>query len=147
MALKLKIRTQFPALVTVASPLLLVKTGLLYAFSLNLNALVTSLIPSFVQAQTQQIATSAAAIAMAATDGSIIVNKTVGGATAITVAPSLGKQGSCLVSDFKGDAGTNNITLTLSGADVFPGGGTTWVIAADGGSVRLTPIPGIGYSV
>lgn len=147
MALKLKFRTLFPASVTASSPLTLVKTGLAYVFGFDVTALRESLDPLYVPVQTQQIATAAGAITMASTDGLIAANKTVGAATAIAVAPSLTKTGSCLVSDFKGDAGTNNITLTLTAPDVFPGGGSTWVIAANGGSVLLTPIPGIGYAI
>lgn len=146
MGFKLKGRTMFPALVSVASPLLLVKNGVAYTFSLDLNALIASLASSFVPAQTQQIIAAGSAT-MAATDGLIAFNKAVGSASAVTASPSLSKSGSCLISDLKGDAGTNNITITLTAPDVFPGGGNTWVIAADGGSVRLTPIPGVGYAV
>ena len=39
MLLKLKFRTQFPALVSVTSPLTLVKSGLSYAFGLDANAI------------------------------------------------------------------------------------------------------------
>jgi hypothetical protein len=146
MGFKLKTRTMFPALVSVSSPLLLVKTGLAYAFSIDISALLASISPYFVTAQTQQIITTGAA-SMVATDGLIAFNKTVGSASAVTVSPSLSKQGSCLIADFKGDAATNNITITLVGTDVFPGGGTTWVIRGNGGSIRLTPIPGVGYAV
>lgn len=146
MGFKLKIRSKFPALVSVSSPLLLVKTGLAYAFSIDMNELLTSFSPFFVAVQTQQIITAGAAT-MAATDGLIAFNKTAGSASAVTVSPSLSKSGSCLIADFKGDAGTNNITITLTAPDVFPGGGTTWVIASNGGSVRLTPIPGVGYAL
>jgi len=144
MAFKLKVRTKFPALVTAASPITLVKTGLEYAFGFDLASFVATLSTLFVPVQTQQIITSGAAT-MAATDGAIIFNKTVGSASAVTVSPSLTKQGSCLIADFKNDAATNNITITLTSPDVFPGGGTTWVIASNGGSVRLTPVPGVGY--
>jgi hypothetical protein len=43
MALKLKARTQFPANVSVSSPLTLVKTGLSYAFAFDVDALAGSL--------------------------------------------------------------------------------------------------------
>jgi hypothetical protein len=146
MAVKRKVRVQFPALVQAESPVLLVKQGLSYTFSFDVNALIASITSLFLPVQTQQIITAGAAT-MASTDGLIVFNKTVGSASAVTVSPSLGKSGSCLVADFKGDAGTNNITITLTAPDVFPGGGSTWVIASDGGSVRLTPVPGIGYAI
>lgn len=47
MSLKLKIRSQFPALVSAASPLTLIKTGLSYAFGFDVNALRTSLDPVY----------------------------------------------------------------------------------------------------
>lgn len=47
MALKAKFRTLFPALVTAASPLTLVKTGLSYAFGFDVSALRTSLDPIY----------------------------------------------------------------------------------------------------
>src|SRR5206468_3229495 len=100
MGFKLKIRSKFPALVTASSPLLLVKTGLAYAFSFDVNALLASISPLFVAVQTQQVITAGAAT-MAATDGIIAFNKTVGSASAVTVSPSLSKAGSCLVADFK----------------------------------------------
>lgn len=42
MALKLKHRTQFPAVVSAATPLTITKTGLSYAFSVNVATLTTS---------------------------------------------------------------------------------------------------------
>lgn len=45
MSLKLKIRSMFPALVSVTSPLLLVKTGLAYTFGFDVAALKTSIFP------------------------------------------------------------------------------------------------------
>lgn len=96
---------------------------------------------------TVQHVSAAGAIVMATTDGLIAVDKTVGASSAVSVPLSSTKIGPCLVADFKGDAGTNNITLTLTGPDVFPGGGSTWVIAADTGSVFLRPIPGVGYAI
>lgn len=52
-----------------------------------------------------------------------------------------------LLSDWKGDAGTNNITVNLTGSDKFPGGLTSWTIAADTGSLRLSPVSGVGYTI
>ena len=43
MALKVKFRTQFPALVSVSSPLTLIKSGLSYAFGFDVSALPASL--------------------------------------------------------------------------------------------------------
>lgn len=47
MALKVKFRTQFPALVSAASPLTLIKNGLSYVFGLDITALRTTLDPIY----------------------------------------------------------------------------------------------------
>jgi hypothetical protein len=60
---------------------------------------------------------------------------------------STSKEGDVLISDWKGDADTNNITIVLSGSDILPGGLTSWTIASSNGSLRLTPLPGTGYAV
>lgn len=81
-------------------------------------------------------------------DGLIIINKTVGAATAVTLPASASKVGKVKIVDFKGDAGTNNITVTPNGAETFNGAQATWVISGDGASVVFDPIPsGLGYAV
>jgi hypothetical protein len=52
-----------------------------------------------------------------------------------------------MIIDWKGDAGTNNITIALSGTEKFPGGLSTWKIAGNTGSVVLRPIAGVGYAL
>lgn len=91
--------------------------------------------------------TSGSSVAVGVNSTTVRVNKTVGSATTLVMPTSETKVGDVLISDWKLDASTNNITITLSGSDVFPGGATTWTIAADGGSVRLKPIPGVGYGI
>lgn len=54
------------------------------------------------------------------------------------------KTGGVLIVDWKGDAGANNITVTTTGGDKFPGDAVSWTIAADGGSAFFRPLPG-GY--
>lgn len=82
------------------------------------------------------------------TDGLIIINKTVGAATAVTLPASALKIGKVKIVDFKGDAGTNNITVTPNGAETFNGAAATWVISGDGASTVFDPIPsGLGYAV
>jgi hypothetical protein len=81
-------------------------------------------------------------------DGLIIVNKTVGAATAVTLPASALKVGKVKIVDFKGDAGTNNITVTPAGVEKFNGAQATWIISGDGASVVFDPIPsGLGYAV
>jgi hypothetical protein len=79
--------------------------------------------------------------------GIALVNQAVGAAKTLTLPLASAKTCPVLVSDFKGDAGTNPITINLTGSDKFPGGLTTWTIAADTGSVFLRPIAGAGYAL
>jgi hypothetical protein len=99
-------------------------------------------------AQTTQIVTSGATVNAAAADGLIIINKTVGSATTVNVPASASKIGKLKIVDWKGDAGTNNITIVPNGTEKFNGNLSSWVIAADGGSVILDPIStGLGYGI
>jgi hypothetical protein len=77
----------------------------------------------------------------------VLVNKTIGSATSLTMPLSTAKTCDVLISDFKADSSTNNITINLSGSEKFPGNLSTWTIAADGGSVFLRRIPGVGYAL
>lgn len=70
----------------------------------------------------------------------------VGAPVALVMPLSASKQGPVLVSDWANHAGTFNITISLSGGEVFPNGLATWVIAGDAGSVFLRPVPG-GYAL
>lgn len=97
--------------------------------------------------QTYQVITSGDCIVQP-NDGLIIINKTVGAATAVTLPSSLVKVGKVKIVDFKGDAGTNNITVNPDGSETFNGGATSWVISGDGASAVFDPIPtGLGYAV
>lgn len=131
----------------VVAPILLAKVGSVFTFSLDLNALVDYLTPFFalVDSSTNQEITSGATANVAQNAKTVRVNKTVGGAITLTVPDSNLKTCDVLICDYKGDAGTNNITINLSGTDKFPGNLTTWTIAADGGSIFLRRIPGVGY--
>jgi hypothetical protein len=75
------------------------------------------------------------------------VNQTVGAPITLNMGFASNKTTPVLIIDWKGDAGTNNITIALSGSDRFPGGLTSWVIAANNGSVMLRPISTIGYAL
>lgn len=77
--------------------------------------------------------------------GIVRVDQTVGAAITLTMPLSSDKTCPVLISDFKGDAGTNNITINLQGSDKFPGNLTSWTIAGDTGSVFLRPVSGVGY--
>jgi hypothetical protein len=100
------------------------------------------------QAGTTQVITAGASAAIGVNDKLVLVNKTIGSATTITLPASSLKIGSVRITDFKGDAGTNNITVNVSGSDKLNGNNTSWKIAGDSASILLTPIStGIGYAV
>jgi hypothetical protein len=96
---------------------------------------------------TTQIITAGATYSAGINDKLIAVNKTVGSATTITLPLSSVKVGPVRIVDFKGDAGTNNITVNVSGSDKLNGNLASWKIAGDGASILLTPISGVGYAV
>lgn len=99
-------------------------------------------------AQTEQDIIAGAVVNVAVNDGMIKIAKTVGSATQVILPPASTKVGPVTISDFKGDAGTNNITVTLSGSDKFPGNLTSWVIAGDGASITAKPLKdGSGYAI
>lgn len=91
--------------------------------------------------------TSAGPVAVQANATTVRVNQTVNAPITLTMPSSSTKVGGVLICDWKGNAGTYNITITLAGGDTFPGGLTTWVIASDAGSIYLNPIPGVGYAL
>jgi len=78
-----------------------------------------------------------------ANESLIVVNKTVGAATAVTLPASVTADGrrEVVVLDGKGDAGTNNITVTAAGSDTI-NGAATYVMAANYSRVRLIDIGG-----
>jgi hypothetical protein len=145
--LKLKVLPRFPSSVTVASPILLDQTGGVYAFSLDLNALLVmlSLVYQPIENVDQEI-TSGATANINANSATVRVNKTVGGVITLTRPLASSKTVPVLISDWKGDAGTNNITINPTGSEKIQGL-SSWVIAADNGSVFLRPIPGVGYAI
>lgn len=80
------------------------------------------------------VLTNAAAV-FAATDVALLINKTVAGATPITLpTPALSR--AILIKDMKGDAGTNNITLD-AGTGKTINGLQTLVMDANYGTTML----------
>jgi hypothetical protein len=96
---------------------------------------------------TTEILTAGASYTVGINDKLIVVNKASGSATAITLPLSSLKVSPVRIVDFKGDANTNNITVSLSGSDTFNGGLTSWKITGAGGSILLSPVSGLGYAV
>lgn len=99
-------------------------------------------------AYTEQDIASGSTVTVQNSDGLIKINKTVGSPTTLTLPLSDVKIGPVKIVDWKGDAGTNNITINCSGTDKLNGNLSSWTIAADGGSIVLTPLKdGTGYAV
>lgn len=112
----------------------------LYRF-VSLSSLLASAL------QVTQTITAAGPATVLSNAGTVLVNQTVGAPITLTMPPASVKTCDVLISDYKGDSGTNNITINLSGTDKFPGGLTSWKIAGDTGSVFLRPISGVGYAL
>lgn len=81
-----------------------------------------------------------------ATSTTIVRVQNVGAPVSLTLPAAVTKIGAVLISDWANLAGTNNITVTRSGGDVFPNGATVETIAGDGGSLLFRPVPG-GYAL
>lgn len=98
-----------------------------------------------------RIVTAAGAVAVTTTDEVVLINKTVGAATAVSLpsaASFLAQPGKTnyllVIKDMKGDAEANNITITPNGAETIDGQATE-VIASNLGGVALRPVSGTGW--
>jgi ethanolamine ammonia-lyase large subunit len=94
-----------------------------------------------------QTVTEAGPVDILPNAGLVLVNQTVGAAITLNMPLASAKTCPAKIIDWKGDAGTNNITIALSGSDKFQGNVSSWVLGADGASVALDPISGTGYAV
>jgi hypothetical protein len=91
--------------------------------------------------------TAAGSVTVSNTEPGVLINKTVGAPTAVSI-PAAGDRtgGTIVVKDLKQDASTNNITITPASGTID--GNATWTIVSDGGWVRLYPLAsGTGYWV
>jgi len=75
------------------------------------------------------------------------VNQTAGAPITLTLPLASNKTCDVLIADWKGDAGTNNITISVTGTDRFQGGFSSWTIAGDTTALFFKRIPGVGYIV
>jgi len=90
---------------------------------------------------------TAAGPATVANNSSVVrVNQTVGAPITLNLPAAASKSCPVLIADWKGDAGTNNITITPNGSEKIQGL-SNWTIAGDNGSVFLRPIAGVGYAL
>jgi hypothetical protein len=116
----------------------------------NTYQVTTSALASFFAAfpfLESTLVTAGATYNMLTTDTRIIVDKTVGSATSIVVplASTMAYPFPVLIKDGKGDAGTNNITLTFSGGQLIDGL-SSLVIDTAYGWVLINPFPVTGAS-
>jgi hypothetical protein len=146
--IKGKMDVRFPAQVRAVSPILLDNTGGVFTFSMDMNALIAALAANFepIHAHVDQVITSGASAVVQTSAETVRVNKTVGSATTLTLPPANTMLFPVLIIDWKGDAGTNNITIVPNGTEKI-NGLSSWTIAGNNGSVQLKPIPGVGYAL
>ena len=143
-----KMDARFPARVLATSPILLDKTGGIYTFSLDMDALLAAFANQYEPLHTHldQNITAGATATVLTNAETVRVNKAVGSATTLTMPPANTMLFPVLIVDWKGDAGTNNITINPTGAEKIQGL-SSWTIAGDNGSVFLRPIPGVGFAI
>lgn len=176
MALKLRLLTKFPALVQAATGLAVERVGRVYTFMLDWMSIATvdsvadlttrylvmvsdngdgTALYERISLQdfldvTQgfvQVITDPGPADISETATTVIVNQTVGAAITLNLPASVDKIGPVKIVDWKGDAGTNNITVMPNGAETFNGGATSWVIGGNAASAVFHPYQGLGYAV
>lgn len=94
-----------------------------------------------IASRTQREVTAAGGVTVSADDADIIViNKTSGAATAVTLPLAASRTKPVMIVDGKGDANTNNITISpQTGEKIYAITNGTHIIDGNGGSVILTP--------
>jgi hypothetical protein len=142
-----KMDVRFPANVAVDDFLTVLKANGTYTFGADYTLLDPTPFANPAATLVAVYDQTSASWKVNANTGVAVVNQTVGAAKTLTLPLSSVKTCPVLISDFKGDAGTNNITINLTGSDKFPGNLTSWTIAADTGSIFLRPISGVGYAL
>jgi hypothetical protein len=145
--IKGRMDVRFPGAVTASSPISLDKTGGNFVFSMDIDALSEMLSTIFQPYEgVEQHITTAGPVTVADNAGIVRVDQTVGAAIELDLPLAAAKTCSVLIADWKGDAGTNNITIMPSGSEKIQGQ-SSWTIAGDTGSIFLRPIPGVGYVI
>jgi hypothetical protein len=168
---KLKVIPTFPTDVTVGGFLTLVKQNGSFALGINYNLVAGGSISdpsaadvviidqtdgsyklvSLSQAlasttQIEQHVTAPGPVAVLPNAGVVRVDQTVGAGITLNMPVATSKTCPVLIADWKGDAGTNNITIVPNGTEKIQGQ-SSWTIAADGGSIFLRPIANVGYAI
>lgn len=96
--------------------------------------------------QIVQDITAAGPVTITNNAGIVLVEQAVGAPITLNLPTAASKTCPVLIADWRGDAGTNNITIVPNGAEKIQGK-AQWIIAADTGSVLLRPIAGRGYVI
>lgn len=94
-----------------------------------------------------QVITAAGPANINANANIVIVNQTVGAAITLNMPAASSKIGKVKIVDWKGDSGTNPITVARYGTETFNGAATSWTISGAGASAVFDPYPGAGYAV
>jgi hypothetical protein len=102
--------------------------------------------PSGPAALVEQVITTPGPVTINPNTSVVRVNQTTGAPITLNMGLASAKTCPVLISDWKGDAGTNNITIALAGSDTYPGGYKNWSIASNTGSVFLRPVS-TGYAL
>lgn len=169
-ALKLKVLPRFPASIRAEKFLTVTSANSTYTFDVDYTLLspgpvvdpTTAMVAVFDQTagiykiislasliasttQIEQHITAAGPVDILPNTGIVRVDQATGAAITLTLPLASTKTCPVLISDWKGDAGTNNITVNASGSDKFPGGITSFKIDGDTASRFLRPVQG-GYA-
>jgi L-ascorbate metabolism protein UlaG (beta-lactamase superfamily) len=91
-----------------------------------------------------RVVTAAGAITVTSTDYCVMVKKTVGAATTVNL-PVMSSGESFVFTDAKGDAATNNITVTPASGTI--NGAATYVINTNYGSVSIVGDGGTNWLI
>jgi hypothetical protein len=170
-ALRLKVSTRIPAQLIANNFLTITKANGIYTFDVDYTLLDSSSIIdpatamlavldesagiykigslSVLLANTSQIEQHITASGPATINnntGIARVDQTVGAAITLNLPAASAKTCPVLVCDWKGDAGTNNITIAPNGSEKIQGL-SSWTLAGDNSSIFLRPISGVGYVI
>jgi hypothetical protein len=168
-ALRLKVATRIPAQLVAERFLTITRSSGVYTFGVDYTLLdpsaitdpTTALIAIYDQStasykvgtasallssslQIEQHITAAGPVTISNNTGIARVDQTVGAAITLNLPAALSKTCPVLVCDWKGDAGTNNITIVPNGSEKIQGL-SSWTLAGDNSSIFLRPISGVGY--
>lgn len=144
MTLKLRKRSLFPAVVSVLSPLTLVKAGVSYIFGLDITALRLSLdgIYAPVSLLNAVTVTAAGTYSVQPTDSVVLINKSVAAANSVQLPVAASRSGlPVTVKDLKGDAATNVITVLPAGSETIDGLASV-PINSNYGAYKFWPVAG-----